>query len=827
MKFRNLKIGVRLSVLITVLSGLLVAIGCLGLFGISRSNESARSIYEVHLHKTAMVGEIQTLLARNRLAIAVALVTPAPDVIAGSIDTVEKNIARITAIWESYSALSQTDQEATLAKDFAAHRKVFVQQGLLKALAALRGNDIPEAKRLAVEVIRPLYEPVGVGIDALLAYQDASAKSEYDQSLAQYQGFRLAAIASVLAGVVGAILFGIYLVRGITRPLALAVQTADAIANGQLQGSLQSSSTDEAGQLISAMGRMQAVLSQFQAAQTEMAQKHDAGMLDHAMPTESLPGGYGEMARGVNQLVKSHTTVMLRLVELLDAYAQGNFQGQMEELPGQKRRISSGVQEARAVMVAAAQAAVSNARIKLALDHVSSPVSISDSEGLILYINHALQHTLRRDREAFATQLPGFDPEQVINRHVAIFYEQSAVGLHQPKVLGGKTYAITTSPVLSNGVSLGAVGQWEDITLQLATELEIGALVQAASAGEFSQRLRMEGKSGFFANLSTGMNQLMETSEQGLTDVSNLLIAFAEGDLTQRIARDYQGLFGSVKDSANRTATNLARVMTEVRAAADALTGASSQVSATAQSLSQAASEQAASVEETSAQIDSMSASIGQNSDNARTTNSMATTTSKEALEGGQAVNQAVIAMKQIAVKINIIDDIAYQTNLLALNAAIEAARAGEHGKGFAVVAAEVRKLAERSQQAAREIGELAGNSVSTVERAGQLLDEIVPSIQKTSELVQEIAAASAEQSESIVQISGAMGQLTQVTQQNASASEQLAATSEELSDQAAQLQQSVEFFKIGEESRPMRRPTNPPHPQRLTNPARQPWRVV
>jgi methyl-accepting chemotaxis protein len=175
----------------------------------------------------------------------------------------------------------------------------------------------------------------------------------------------------------------------------------------------------------------------------------------------------------------------------------------------------------------------------------------------------------------------------------------------------------------------------------------------------------------------------------------------------------------------------------------------------------------------------------------------MATKASTEAQEGGESVRNTVDAMKQIAGKISIVDDIAYQTNLLALNAAIEAARAGEHGKGFAVVAAEVRKLAERSQIAAQEIGELAGSSVQMAERAGHLLDEMVPTIKKTSDLVQEITAASKEQSSGVGQINGAMGQLNQATQQNASASEELAATAEEMGAQSEQLQQLMTYFRL------------------------------
>ena len=464
-----------------------------------------------------------------------------------------------------------------------------------------------------------------------------------------------------------------------------------------------------------------------------------------------------------------------------------------------------------------------NLRIRNALDKCSTNVMIANAEHDIIYMNETVTAMMQGNEGELRKVLPNFNARTLIGQNIDIFHKDPS---HQRRMLGAlrETYrtqirvgslsfSLSASPIVdASGQRMGTVVEWADRTAEVATEMEVADLVQAAALGDFSSRLRLEGKTGFFANLSTGMNQLVATSEQGLQDVADVLSAFAEGDLTRRIERDYNGLFGKVKDSANATAENLTRVMTDVRAAADALTGAANQVSATAQSLSQAASEQAASVEETTASIDVMSASISQNSDNAKVTDGMATTASKEATDGGSAVSQTVTAMKQIAAKIGIVDDIAYQTNLLALNAAIEAARAGEHGKGFAVVAAEVRKLAERSQEAAKEIGDLAGNSVSTAERAGKLLDQIVPSIQKTSELVQEIAAASAEQSESVVQIGGAMGQLSKATQQNASASEELAATSEELSGQAEQLQQSISFFNIGDDAPKVRsRHAEPP----------------
>jgi len=271
----------------------------------------------------------------------------------------------------------------------------------------------------------------------------------------------------------------------------------------------------------------------------------------------------------------------------------------------------------------------------------------------------------------------------------------------------------------------------------------------------------------------------------------------AEGDLTARIEITSKDETGQLLTAMQTMVGKLSEIIGEVRSAANNLSSASEEVSATAQSLSQGSSEQAASVEETSASVEQMSASINQNTENAKVTDGMASKAAKEADEGGGAVRETVEAMKSIAEKIGIIDDIAYQTNLLALNAAIEAARAGEHGKGFAVVAAEVRKLAERSQVAAQEIGEVAKGSVSLAEKAGKLLDEIVPSIRKTSDLVQEISAASEEQSSGASQINVAMEQLNKITQQSASSSEELAATAEEMSGQAEQLQDLMGFFKV------------------------------
>jgi len=365
---------------------------------------------------------------------------------------------------------------------------------------------------------------------------------------------------------------------------------------------------------------------------------------------------------------------------------------------------------------------------------------------------------------------------------------------------------------------------------------EAGMLSKAAVEGKLDTRGDASKFGGDYAKIVQGVNDTLDAVIGPLNVAAEYVDRISKGDIPEEITDEYKGDFNEIKNNLNvlikamnevtklaqeiaggnlmvrvekrseqdelmmaleRMVEDLTGIAGDVQEAAEQVASGSQQISSSSEQMSQGATEASSNVEEVSSSMEEMNSTVQQNADNAKETASMSEKAARDAQEGGKSVADTVKAMKDIAEKIGIIEEIARQTNMLALNAAIEAARAGDAGKGFAVVAAEVRKLAERSQTAAKEIGGLSGTSVEIAEKAGKLIEEIVPGIQKTAELVQEINASSAEQADGIQQVTKAVQQLDQVSQQNASATEEMSSTSEELAGQAEQLRESAAFFKI------------------------------
>jgi methyl-accepting chemotaxis protein len=364
-------------------------------------------------------------------------------------------------------------------------------------------------------------------------------------------------------------------------------------------------------------------------------------------------------------------------------------------------------------------------------------------------------------------------------------------------------------------------------------------IANAAREGQLTERGHPDLVQGAYAEIVRGVNSILEAIIAPLNVSAKYVEQISKGDIPAQITDTYHGDFNVIKDNLNTLiaamneittaaeeisngnltvtirerspqdklmqalasmVSGLTRTVSDIRSIAGEVAAASQSISTASIQVSKGASAQAAAAEEASSSMEEMVSNIKQNADNAQQTDKIANKSAKDAQESGKSVLEAVAAMKEIASKISIIEEIARQTNLLALNAAIEAARAGEHGKGFAVVAAEVRKLAERSQKAAAEINQLSATTLKVSEKSGEMLDKLVPDIQRTAELVQEITAASKEQDTGAEQINKALQQLEQVIQQNASASEEMASTTEELTGQSDQLVSALGFFQTGDE---------------------------
>ncbi|MFV2059470.1 MAG: methyl-accepting chemotaxis protein [Gammaproteobacteria bacterium] len=465
------------------------------------------------------------------------------------------------------------------------------------------------------------------------------------------------------------------------------------------------------------------------------------------------------------------------------------------------------------------------ARLQSAVDGAEANLMICDTDLNITYANPAVIEMLANRADKLRTTFPGFDARNLVGQNIDQFHRNPS---HQRRLLGDINslpakaeinlgeieFSVNATAITdANGILMGNMVEWRDITEQKDAERQIQSLIDSAVEGDLDARIDASKYQGFMQGLAEGINELMEAVVVPLREGQRVIKGLADGDLTQSMEGDFKGEFGDLRDGMNTSVSNLLNMVNQIRESADSIATSSNEIAEGNTNLSQRTEEQASSLEETASSMEEMTSTVKQNADNARQANQLALAASTQAESGGEVVNKAVTAMseinsssKKIADIIGVIDEIAFQTNLLALNAAVEAARAGEQGRGFAVVAGEVRNLAQRSAGAAKEIKGLINDSVEKVDdgsrlvdETGKTLEEIVNAVKKVSDIISEIAAASQEQSSGIEEVNRAITQMDEMTQQNAALVEEAAAAGEAMSEQAGSMNELMDFFEVGD----------------------------
>lgn len=762
--FRDMKIAPKLMFAFAIVGAITAVIGYMGVHELGEISSDSDRLYKQDLLGVAYIGDAGTALAqvsRHEKNLLLARSAEEREKFKGELEkqraSVDTNLAKARSVL--YLEKGQRAQAAVVAA-------WNIRKEVSERIEQLSSKGDAESRKQALDLNfgegREKMQAVEETMASLKEIKANVARDSSTEAAETYQNSRWWMVVLVTGAIVAGLGFGYLISRAISKPVQELVKVADKLAQGDVNQQVDYQSGDELGQLAGSFRGAISYIKGVAGALDKVSQGELNTQLESKSEKDALTESY-------HRTVESLKKFIGQMEHMSEEHERGDIDVMMqpEEFSGAYKTMARGMNELVVAHIAVKKKAMA-----------------------------VISEFAKGNFDAPMEKLPG--KKAFINENI----EGLRNNLKKVSAeVGTLTEATLLGKLETRGKAEEFTGDWKKLVAGINSLIEAfvkpinvtAEYVERISKGDVPSQIT-DTYHGDFNNIKVNLNTLIVA----MNDITHAAEEISRGNLT--VSMQERSPQDKLMQALKSMVGDLTRTVNEIRTIASEVTAASQSISTASVEVSNGATTQAASAEEASSSMEEMVSNIKQNADNAQQTDKIANKSAKDAQESGKAVLETVTAMKDIADKISIIEEIARQTNLLALNAAIEAARAGEHGKGFAVVAAEVRKLAERSQKAAGEINQLSGTTLKVSEKAGEMLEKLVPDIQKTAELVQEITAASREQNTGADQINKALQQLEKVIQQNAASAEEMASTTEELTGQASQLMSALGFFRTSDD---------------------------